>query len=413
MKTQVKSKAFDAESIKADFPILDQKIHGQPLVYLDNAATTQKPVQVIDSISNFYRSYNSNIHRGVHYLSNKATDAYENARKRAASFINARHEKEINFVRGTTEGINLVANSWGRKFLSKGDEILISAMEHHSNIVPWQMICDEKGAKLRIIPINANGEIQMNKFTAMLNAKVKLVSVVHVSNSLGTINPVAEIIIEAHKNDILVMVDGAQAVQHIKVDVQSLNADFYVFSGHKMYGPTGIGVLYGKEQLLESMNPYMGGGEMIREVKFEKTTFNKLPYKFEAGTPNIAGAIGLAAAIDYLNDLELDSIANWESDLLNYATNRLNEISGLRLIGRAEKKASVISFLLGHHHPYDVGVLLDQQGIAIRTGHHCTEPLMDYLGIPGTCRASIGLYNTKDDIDRLIDGIKKASEMLG
>lgn len=401
------------EQLKDDFPILKQNVYGRSLVYLDNAATTQKPRQVIDAISSYYETINSNIHRGVHYLSNCATDAYEEARKKAASFINAAHPHEINFLRGTTEAVNLVANAWGRGQLHQGDIVLISAMEHHSNIVPCQIICGEKGAKLKVIPINDRGEIMMDAYREMLNDQVKMVSIVHVSNALGTINPVKEIIDLAHENGIPVMVDGAQAVQHLAVDVQHLDADFYAFSGHKMYGPTGIGVLYGKTALLEAMQPYMGGGEMISEVTFEKTTFNDLPYKFEAGTPNIAGAIGLGAAIDFIQSVGIEQIESHESRLLQYATDRLSEIKDVRFMGTAAKKSSVISFLLGNHHPFDVGVLLDKQGIAIRTGHHCTEPLMKRLGIEGTCRASIAMYNTENDIDRLIEGLNKAGKILG
>ncbi len=403
---------FDAEKIRMDFPILQLKINGKPLVYFDNAATTQKPQAVIDSLIKYYSEINSNVHRGVHFLSEKATNAYEAARKTVQKFINASKPEEIVFVRGTTEGINLVSNTYGLKNLKEGDEIIVSTLEHHSNIVPWQMLCERTGAKLKIIPINKKGEIIFDEFKILVTDKTKFVSVAYISNSLGTINPVKKIIDYAHSNNIPVMLDGAQAVQHTKIDVRDLDCDFFAFSGHKIYGPTGIGVLYGKEKFLEAMPPYQGGGDMIKNVSFEKTTYNDLPYKFEAGTPNIAGSIGLAAALNYVSDLGIDNVAKYEHELLDYGTKKMLEIEDMRIIGTADEKASVISFLVGKTHPYDVGTLLDQLGIAVRTGVHCTEPLMNFFKIPGTVRASLAFYNTKDEIDLLVKAVQRAQTML-
>lgn len=404
---------FAVDKIRQDFPILHQEVHGRPLVYFDNAATGQKPQVVIDTLKDYYEQYNANIHRGVHYLSEKATAEYEQARHTARQFINARHVHEVNFVRGTTEAVNLVAQAYGRKFLQAGDEILISGMEHHSNIVPWQMLCEQVGAILKVVPVTPIGELDMEAFDQLLTGKVKMVSLVHISNTLGTINPVKTVIDKAHALGIPVMLDGAQAAPHHAIDVQALDVDFYAFSGHKVCGPTGIGIFYGKEEWLNKMDPYMGGGEMIASVSFEKTTYNKLPYKFEAGTPNIAGGIALGAALQYVMDIGIDAIAAYEQQLLNYGVAQLSQIEGMRFIGTAEEKASVISFLVGEHHPYDVGVLLDKQGIAIRTGHHCTEPLMNHFCIPGTCRASFAFYNTTEEIDRLKAGLEKAVMLLG
>lgn len=400
------------EEIRKDFPILDTKVYGKNLVYFDNAATTQKPVQVLNVLENYYTSYNSNVHRGVHLLSQQATAAYEGARKKVAAFINAVSSDEIIFTKGTTDGINLVASSFGRKFLKEGDSILISALEHHSNIVPWQMICEERGATLKVIPMDQDGVLQMDLLPGLLDEHVKLVSVTYVSNSLGTVNPVKEIIRQAHAKNIPVLIDAAQAIQHMPVDVQELDVDFISFSGHKIYGPTGIGVLYGKAKWLNMMPPYQGGGDMIKTVTFEKTIYNELPYKFEAGTPDIAGAIGLGAAIDYVNEIGLSAIADAEQELLTYGLAQLAKIEGIRFIGNAPERASVISFLLEDIHPYDLGELLDKQGIAIRTGHHCTEPIMDFFGIPGTCRASFAFYNTKEEIDLFVAGIKRAAAIL-
>ena len=403
---------IDVEKIRAGFPILRQKIYGKELIYFDNAATTQKPQFVIDSIVKYYSELNSNVHRGVHFLSDKATTVYENSRSRIASFINAKNSYEIIFVRGTTEAINLVANAYGNDFVKEGDEIIVSYLEHHSNIVPWQMLCERKKAVLKIIPINDDGELILEDYKKLLSEKTRIVAVGHTSNSLGTKNPVKEIIESAHNAGAVVLIDGAQAVQHTKVDVRELDADFFAFSGHKIYGPTGIGVLYGKEDLLNSMSPYQGGGDMIKNVTFEKTTYNELPYKFEAGTPNICGAIVLGDAIDYISGIGLDNISEYESELLKYGTDKLSEIEGFRLIGNAKNKASVISFLLEGLHPYDVGTILDKQGIAVRTGLHCTEPLMKRFGIPGTVRASFAMYNTFSEIDALVNGVKKAKKML-
>jgi cysteine desulfurase / selenocysteine lyase len=407
------SAEFDVEQIRTDFPALDQTVHGKPLVYLDNAATSQKPLSVIEAEELFYRRDCSNIHRGVHELSERATRSYEDARVTAQRFLNARDSKEIIFVRGTTEAINLVANSFGRRNVGAGDEILITAMEHHSNIVPWQILCEEKGAKLRVAPINDRGEVLFDEFEKLLGPKTRLAAVVHVSNVLGTINPVKEMIEAAHRKNIPVLLDGAQAAPHLKVDVQDLDCEFYTLSGHKLYGPTGVGVLYGKADLLDAMPPYQGGGDMISSVTFEKTTYNSLPYKFEAGTSNIAGGIGLGAAIDYLNRIGMENIAAYEDELLAYATGTVSRISGLRIIGTAEKKAGVISFVMEGIHPHDAGTILDQEGIAVRTGHHCAQPLMERFGIPATTRASLAFYNTKREIDALAAGIQKVKELLG
>ena len=408
---QIKS-TYDVYKIREDFPILKTRIRNKPLCYFDNAATTQKPQQVLDIVDNYYTSMNSNIHRGVHYLSNLATDAYEDARKKVKSFINAASEKEIIFTKGTTEGINLVANSFGRKFLKEGDEIIISNMEHHSNIVPWQFLCNEKKAKLRIIPIDDNGEIIFDEFLKLVSDRTKLISVVYISNSLGTVNPVKEIMEIAHKYNIPVLLDAAQTVNHRPVNVEELDCDFLAFSGHKLYGPTGIGVLYGKEKLLDAMSPFMGGGDMISKVTFEETTFNELPFKFEAGTSNIAGAIGLGAAIDYLSSIGMEKIAAHEASLLEYATQRLKEVPGLKIIGNAKYKSGVISFIFDNIHPHDVGTLLDYEGIAIRAGHHCTQPVMERYNIPATSRASFGLYNTIEEADILVDALKKVIEVF-
>ena len=403
---------FEVERIRQDFPILHQEVHGNPLVYLDNAATSQKPQQVIAALDHYYHTDNSNIHRGVHTLSERATAAYELARDKIASFLNAGDRREIVFVRGATEAINLVAQSYARPRLKSGDEILITEMEHHSNIVPWQMLCEQTGAVLKVVPINELGELLIDEFYRLLSVRTKLVSVVHVSNALGTINPVDEIIQAAHTQGVPVLLDGAQAVPHIAVDVRALDCDFYVFSGHKLYAPTGIGALYGKAALLEAMPPYQGGGDMIRSVTFAKTEFNALPYKFEAGTPHIAGGIGLGAAIDYIQDIGLDTITAWEDDLLRYATARAQDIPGLRLIGTARKKAGILSFVLDGVHPHDIGTILDHEGVAIRTGHHCAMPVMEHFAVPATARASFALYNSRNDVDRLIAAIIKAKEVF-
>ncbi|HAK28603.1 MULTISPECIES: cysteine desulfurase [Sphingobacterium] len=403
---------FNIDKIRADFPILKREVNGKPLVYLDNGATTQKPSSVINSIVHYYTDMNSNVHRGVHYLSQISTDAFEVTRKKVQAFIHAAEDKEIIITKGTTDGINLIATCYGRAFIHEGDEIIISAMEHHSNIVPWQMLCDEKGCKIRVIPMNDKGELDMDAYSNLFNEKTKLVAVTYVSNSLGTINPVREMISIAHGHGAVVLVDAAQAVQHIQIDVQKLDVDFLVFSGHKMYGPTGVGVLYGKEELLNAMPPYQGGGDMIKEVTFEKTTYNELPFKFEAGTPNIEAGICLNEAIDYINSIGLENIEAYEHDLLQYATEKLAEIPGMRFIGTAEQKCSVISFVIDGTHPYDVGVILDKLGIAVRTGHHCAQPVMDRFGIPGTIRASLAVYNTKEEIDILVAGIQRAVNML-
>ena len=400
------------DDIRAQFPALNQEVNGKPLVYLDNGATTQKPQCVIDALSDYYRLNNSNVHRGAHTLSDRATQHYEDARKTLQAFLNAKKSEEVVWTRGTTESINLVAATWGRQNIKAGDEVLITGMEHHSNIVPWQMLCEQTGATLRPIPVKDNGELDMDAFTSMLNEKVKLVGVVHVSNALGTINPVADIIKMSHDVGAKVLVDGAQAVAHWDVDVQALDVDFYAFSGHKLFGPTGIGVLYGKEELLNAMPPYQGGGEMIEHCSFDGTTYNVLPFKFEAGTPNIAGAIGLAAAVSYLNGVDRAALEQHENALLVRANELADEIGGIRKIGTAPKKASVFSFLLDGAHPADVGTLLDQQGIAVRTGHHCAMPLMSQFKVPGTVRASFSFYNTMDDVERLFAGLEKAKMFL-
>lgn len=406
-------KLYDVEKIRNDFPILKTIVHGKPLVYLDNAATTQKPQYVIDKANNYYKKYNANIHRGVHALSQEATEAFEESRIIVKKFINALGKNEIIFTRGTTESVNLVASTYGRVNIKDGDEIIISHMEHHSNIVPWQMLCQEKNAKLRVIPINDNGELIFEEFEKMINNRTKFISVVYASNSLGTVNPVKKIIDLAHSYNIPVMLDAAQAVNHLPIDVQELDCDFLAFSGHKLYGPTGIGVLYGKVNHLEAMPPYMGGGDMISKVTFEETTYNELPHKFEAGTPHISGAIGLGAAIEYIEKIGLENIAYHENKLLQYATEALSDLSGLRIIGTAKEKISVLSFHFENVHPHDVGTFLDFEGVAIRTGHHCTQPLMKRFNIPATSRASFGMYNTQDEVDILVKGLKKILEVFG
>jgi cysteine desulfurase/selenocysteine lyase len=403
---------FKVDSIRKDFPILAQTVNGKPLVYLDNAATSQKPQCVIDSLSNYYQTINSNVHRGVHTLSQLATDDYETARSKIRSLINAESDQEIIYTRGTTESINLVAYSFGSQNVESGDEIIISGMEHHSNIVPWQLLCEQKGAVLKIIPITDEGELDINQYESMLSNKTKLVAVVHQSNALGTINSVKEITEMAHAFGAVVLIDGAQSAPHMKVDVQDIGCDFFAFSGHKLYGPTGIGVLYGRTDLLDSMIPYQSGGEMIKSVTFDKTIFNVLPHKFEAGTPDIAGAIGLGAAIDYVNDIGLEAINSYESELTAYGTDRLEQIAGLRIIGTSLHKGSVLSFTLGDIHPHDIGTILDSEGIAIRTGHHCAQPVMERYGIPATARASMSFYNTKEEIDILVAGIDKVLEIF-
>lgn len=407
------TRPFDLAQIRADFPILRQTINGQPLAYLDNAATGQKPQPVIDALVHYYAAENSNVHRGVHTLSQRATDAYEGAREKVRQFLNAAADREIIFVRGTTEGINLVAQTWGRQNVGPGDEIILSAMEHHSNIVPWQILSQEKGARLRVIPINDDGELLLDEYESLLNDRTKLVSVVHQSNALGTINPVEQIVELAHRRGVPVLLDGAQSIAHLPVDVSRLDCDFYVFSGHKLYGPTGIGVLYGKAALLAAMPPYQGGGEMIRSVTFEETLYNTIPNKFEAGTQNIAGSVGLGAAIDYVTALGMDNIAAYEQELLTYGTARLSEIGPVRLIGTARHKGSILSFVMENAHPHDVGTILDAVGVAVRTGHHCAQPLMDRYGIPATVRASLAFYNTKEEIDTLVRGIDRVIEIFG
>jgi cysteine desulfurase/selenocysteine lyase len=410
--TDTRAAEFDVAKVRKDFPILDQEVNGQPLVYLDNAATTQKPESVIKAISDYYRFDNSNVHRGAHTLADRATTAFEGARKKLAAFINAEDSAQIIWTRGTTDGINLVAASWGRTNLQAGDRILVSAMEHHSNIVPWQMIAAQMGATVEAIPVDSTGTIDLPAFQGMLDERVKMVAVGHVSNALGTVNPVIEITRLAHAAGALVLIDGAQAIGHWPVDMQSLDCDFYVFSAHKLYGPTGVGALYGKRALLEAMPPYQGGGEMIESVSFAGTTYNQLPYKFEAGTPNIAGVIGLGAAIDYLNALDRAGAARHEHALLEYARSKALKVSGLRLVGTADHKVSVLSFVLEGLHPADLGTLLDQQGVAVRTGNHCAQPIMDQYGLPGTVRASFSFYNNFDDVDRLFAAIEKAKKFL-
>jgi len=403
---------LDVDKVRADFPVLQQRVNDRPLVYLDNAATTQKPVQVIETLDRYYREYNSNVHRGVHTLSEKATAAFEHARSKTRTFINASSDREVIFVRGATEGINLVAQSYGRSKLGEGDEIIISEMEHHSNIVPWQLLCEQTGAILRIIPINDNGELIMDEYEKLLRPKTGIVAIGHISNALGTINPVKRIIEMAHAYDAAVLIDGAQAAPHTVIDVQSLDCDFYVFSGHKLYAPTGIGVLYGKERLLECMPPYHGGGDMIKMVSFKKTLYSDLPYKFEAGTPNIAGVIGLGAAIDYLNAIGPDAIEQYEHGLLDYATSAVESITGIKLIGTARDKTSILSFTQEGIHPHDLGTILDHEGVAIRTGHHCAMPIMEHFNVPATARASLAFYNTFGEIDCLVQSLQKAKEIF-
>jgi cysteine desulfurase/selenocysteine lyase len=400
------------EEIRSQFPILHTKVYGQPLVYLDNAATTQKPNVVLEAMDEYYKVYNSNVHRGVHHLSQRATDAFEVARRKVQAYINAAHEHEIIFTKGTTDSINLVASSFGKRFVKAGDSVIISAMEHHSNIIPWQLMCEDRGATLKVIPINDKGELLFEEFEKLLDTSVKIISLSFVSNTLGTVNPVKKVIDKAHEHNIPVLLDAAQAIQHIGIDVQYLDCDFLAFSGHKMYGPTGVGILFGKEKWLNEMPPYQGGGDMIKTVTFEKSTYNVLPFKFEAGTPNVTEAIGLGAAIDFINETGLDYIREREHALLEYTLKELRTIENIRFIGEAKERASSISFLIGNIHPFDLGELLDKQGIAIRTGHHCTEPLMNFFKIPGTARASISFYNTEEEIDKLVKGIKKAVTLL-
>jgi cysteine desulfurase / selenocysteine lyase len=405
--------ALDVATVRRDFPILRQRIHGKPLVYLDNAATTQKPQAVLDALVHYYVEENANVHRGVHSLSGRATDSYEAARETVRRFLNAADAKEIVLPRGTTEAINLVAQTYGRAHVGAGDEIVITEMEHHSNIVPWQILCEEKGARLRVVPVTDAGELRIDEYERLLNERTKIVAVAHVSNVLGTVNPIAEIVRLAQPRGIKVVVDGAQAVAHMSVDVQALGCDFYAFSGHKIFGPTGVGVLYGRKALLESMPVYQGGGGMIGRVTFERTTFADLPYKFEAGTPHIAGAIGLAAALDYLTTIGVERVAAYEEALLSYATEALSEVPGLRLTGTAPAKASVLSFVLGDVHPHDVGTILDREGVAVRAGHHCCQPLMARLGVPATARASLALYNTREDVDVLVAALRTVQEVFG
>ena len=400
------------EAIRAEFPILRHRVRGKPLVYLDNAATTQKPQAVIDRISRFYAEENSNVHRGVHSLSERATDAYENARQTVARFLGADDAREIVFVRGTTEAINLVAQSYGHSHVRQGDEVLISTMEHHSNIVPWQMLCDAVGAHLRVVPITDEGELRLDEYERLLSARTRIVAVVHVSNALGTVNPIRQMVELAHARGVPVLVDGAQAVAHMPVDVQSLDCDFYVFSGHKIFGPTGIGVLYAKAALLDAMPPYQGGGDMIRSVAFEHTTYNAIPYKFEAGTPDIAGAIGLAAALEYVSQVGLDEIRQYEHELLAYGTRALTAIPGVRLTGTAPDKGGILAFVLEGVHPHDIGTILDGEGVAIRTGHHCCQPLMERLGVPATARASLALYNTREELDAFTTALARVREVF-
>jgi cysteine desulfurase/selenocysteine lyase len=409
---RTRASLYNVEKTRRDFPILQLKVHGKPLVYLDNAATSQKPKTVLDAMIRYYEQGNANIHRGVHFLSEHATEEHEAARVTAQKFINAAEAHEIIFVRGATEGINLVAQTYGRANVGAGDEVLITAMEHHSNIVPWQLLCEEKSAKLRVVPINENGELRLDEFGKLLSPRTKIVATTHVSNALGTIVPLRQIVEMAHAQNVPVIVDGAQAVPHLAVDVQDLGCDFYVFSGHKIFGPTGIGVLYGKSALLDAMPPYQGGGDMISSVTFEKTTYNKLPFKFEAGTPHVAGAIGLAAALDYVSGLGLENIGAHEHEVLEYATRQVSAIPGIRLIGTAKQKASVLSFTMEGAHPHDIGTILDREGIAVRTGHHCAQPVMHRFGVPATARASFALYNTKEEVDALVRGIQKVREVF-
>ena len=412
IREKTSATSFDVERIRKDFPILQTKVHGHPLVYLDNAATAQKPQAVIDALVRYYENENANIHRGVHYLSQLATEEFEKARALVRAFVNAARASEIIFTRGTTEALNLVAQTYGRANVSARDEVLITALEHHSNIVPWQLLCAEKGAKLQVVPISDAGEVLVEEYARLLGPKTKIVAIAHVSNALGTINPLEQMIAMAHERGAVVVVDGAQAVPHLKVDAQALDADFYAFSGHKMYGPTGIGALYGKLALLEAMPPWQGGGDMISSVTFKKTTYNKVPHKFEAGTPDMAGVAGLKAAIEYMNGIGIEKIAAHEHDLLEYATEVIGALPGVRLIGTAREKASVLSFVLEEAHPHDIGTILDQQGIAVRTGHHCAQPVMERFQIPATVRASFAVYNTKSEVDALARGIRKVREVF-
>ena len=407
---QASPSVLDVDRVRQDFPILQRTVHGKPLVYLDSAATTQKPRQVLDTLAQYYAHGNANIHRGVYLLSEEATAAYDGARAKLQRFINARSSREVVFTRNSTEGVNLVAQSFGRQNIGPGDEILITHMEHHSNIVPWQLLCEQTHARLRVAPIDDHGDLLMDEFERLLSAKTKLVAVVHLSNSLGTINPVSQIITLAHQRNVPVLVDGSQAAYHMPVDVQALDCDFYVFTGHKLYGPTGIGVLYGREAFLDSMPPYMGGGDMIRSVTFEKTTYADLPHKFEAGTPHIAGAVGLGAAVDYISGIGFDKIATHEKDLMEYGTAALSEIPGLRMIGTARHKASILAFVLKGAHPHDVGTIVDMEGVSIRTGHHCTQPIMERFGVPATARASVAMYNTRQEIDQLVHALRRVRE---
>ncbi|MBI4535718.1 MAG: cysteine desulfurase [Ignavibacteriae bacterium] len=413
LERENKLSAYDLLGCRHHFPVLRQQVNGKPLVYFDNAATSQKPQVVIDTIMRYYQEENSNIHRGVHYLSERATRAYEAAREKLQKFINAASYEEVIFVRGTTEAINLVASSYGRTNVKRGDEVLISALEHHSNIVPWQMVCEEKGATLRVIPMNDKGELQLDQYEKQLTNRTKIVAITHVSNAIGTINPIKEMIAMARLRGIPVLVDGAQAVPHMKVDVQDLDCDFYAFSSHKMFGPTGVGILYGKKSLLEAMPPYQGGGDMIKSVTFEKTIYNDLPNKFEAGTPSIASGIGFGAAVDYLKNIDMQGVATYEHELLTYATEQLSSIRGVRIIGTANEKAAVLSFVIDGIHPHDIGTILDDEGIAIRTGHHCAQPVMQRFGVPATARASVAFYNLKDEVDVLVRGVHKVIEVLG
>jgi len=407
-----RSTRFDVDEVRRDFPILKEKVYGKPLVYLDNAATSQKPQLVMETLQKYYGLENANIHRGIHFLSERATQAFEDARAKVGGFLNAAECREIIFVRGTTEGINLVAQSYGRKFIGEGEEIILSAMEHHSNIVPWQILCEQVGARLRIIPMNDDGELLIDEYERLLSDKTKLVAVTHLSNALGTINPIKQIIQIAHRHGVPVLVDGAQAVPHLEVDVQDLDCDFYAFSGHKLYGPTGVGVLYGRASLLDAMPPYQGGGDMISSVTFEKTLYNVLPYKFEAGTPNIAGVIGLGAAIDYLSQVGLELVTAYERELLDHATEAISTIAGVQIIGTAKEKAGVLSFVLDGVHAHDIGTILDREGIAIRAGHHCAMPVMQRFGVPATARASLAFYNTRQEVDALVGAIHNVKRMF-
>ncbi|MBP8975604.1 MAG: cysteine desulfurase [Bacteroidetes bacterium] len=412
LKTQNVQKVYLIERVRRDFPILLKRVHDKPLVYFDNAATTQKPYVVVEALEQFYTSENSNVHRGVHALSEIATQKYEQAREFVRQYINAGSLREIIFTRGATEGINLVATSFGRTFLHEGDEIVITTLEHHSNIVPWQLLCEEKSARLKVVPIDDNGDVLLDEYEKLFTEKTKLVAITHVSNALGTVNPVKEMIETAHRMGIPVLVDGAQYMPHFRVDVQALDADFYVFSAHKVFGPTGIGILYGKERYLELMPPYQSGGDMIRSVTFEKTIFNDLPFKFEAGTQNIAGVIGMHAALKYISSLPWKNIIDYEAELLRYATEQLQSMDGVRILGMARKKSGVLSFVMDGVHPHDIGTILDEEGIAIRTGHHCAQPVMERFGVPATARASFAFYNTKEEIDALIRGLQKVKEIF-